>query len=88
MTKVKFDFKKFAIKPILASIIMSIVSYATYYLLNMALPSRIATIIALTVAVITYFIAVMILKIFSEEEIKDLPKGENIHKMLVKLKIY
>lgn len=88
MTKVKFDFKKFAIKPILASIIMSIVSYATYYLLNMALPSRIATIIALTVAVITYFIAVIILKIFSEEEIKDLPKGENIHKMLVKLKIY
>lgn len=88
MTKIKFEFNKFAIKPVLASIIMSVISYGIYYLLDFIIPHRIAIITGLLVAVIAYVVAVIALKIFTEEEIKDLPKGDKIHKILTKVKIY
>ena len=88
MTKVKFAFKKFLLKPVLASVIMSIVSYATYYLLGMIISPKIATLIGLAVAVITYFISIIVLRIFSAEEIKDMPRGEKIYNTLVKFKMY
>ncbi len=88
MTKIKFDFNKFAIKPVLASAIMSAISYGIYYLLDFILPHKIAIMVGLVSAIIAYVVAVLALKIFSEEEIKDLPKGDKIHKVLVKLKIY
>lgn len=88
MTKIKFDFNKFAIKPILASVIMSVISYGIYYLLDFIIPHKIAIMIGLVIAVIAYVVAVLALKIFSEEEIKDLPKGDKIHKLLTKFKIY
>lgn len=88
MTKIKFDFNKFAIKPILASVIMSVISYGIYYLLDFIIPHKIAIMIGLVIAVIAYVVAVLALKIFSEEEIKDLPEGDKIHKLLTKFKIY
>ena len=88
MTKIKFEFKKYVMKPVLASVIMSIVSYATYYLLKIVISDNLATIIGLLIAVITYCIALIALKIFSQEEIKDMPKGDKIYSGLVKLKIY
>lgn len=88
MTKIKFDFNKFAIKPVLASVIMSVISYGIYYLLDFIIPHKIAIMIGLVTAVIAYVVAVLALKIFSEEEIMDLPKGNKIHKLLTKFKIY
>ncbi len=88
MTKIKFDFNKFAVKPVLASVIMSVISYGIYYLLDFVIPHKIAIIAGLLIAVIAYVVAVIALKVFSEEEIKDLPKGDKIHKALVKLKVY
>ena len=88
ITKVKFNFNKFVVKPVLASIIMSVISYLIYFLLKLMIPAKIATMIALMVAMIVYSLAVIVLRIFSEDEIKDLPKGDKIHKLLVNLKIY
>lgn len=88
MTKIKFDFNKFAIKPVLASVIMSVISYGIYYLLDFVIPHKIAIMIGLVIAVIAYVVAVIALKVFSEEEIKDLPKGDKIHKLLTKLRVY
>ena len=67
---------------------MSAISYGIYYLLDFILPHKIAIMVGLVSAIIAYVVAVLALKIFSEEEIKDLPKGDKIHKVLVKLKIY
>ena len=88
MVKIKFEIKKFIIKPVLASVIMSVVSYGVYHLLQMLISSKIATLIGLGIAVIVYFIAIIALRIFSTEEIKDMPKGEKIYSTLVKLKMY
>ena len=47
-----------------------------------------ATILAIAVAVIIYVLAVIVLRIFSKEEVKEMPYGDKICKVLEKLRIY
>ena len=85
---IKFSFNKMVIKPLIASLIMAVVSYGAYILLNSIIAPKMATIIALLIAVIVYVIAVFILKIFNEEDILMLPAGDKIYSILLKLGIY
>lgn len=86
--KFKLPFIKFVVKPIIASIIMGICSYFIYFVLKGIFIERMATIIAILVAVIIYVLAVVVLKIFTKEEILALPAGGKIIKILEKIKIY
>ena len=86
--KLDLTLSKFVVKPILATTIMSIISYFIYFVLSGIIVERLATIIAITLAVIIYVICIAILRIFTKEEIKMLPSGEKILKILEKLKIY
>ena len=47
-----------------------------------------ATIIAIIVAIIIYGLAIVALKIFSKEEIMEIPAGDKIYKILKKVGIY
>lgn len=76
---------KFVIKPILATIMMSICSYYLYTVLYGITTQSLATIISIGIAVIIYLIAVIVLQVLTKEEIYMLPKGEKIYKGLVKL---
>lgn len=49
---------------------------------------KLATIIAIVIAVIIYALAIIALKVFTKEEIQMMPAGEKIWKVLEKLKIY
>ena len=84
---VKLNFSLFglAVKPIIATILMSVISYAVYMAVRIFLPIRIATIIAIIVAVIVFVAALLILKVFSKDEIEMLPKGEKVYAVLKKL---
>ena len=87
--KLQFKLHRLMIRPVLATIIMMIFSYASYlFIMNLASSIRLATIIAIVVAIIVYAISVILLKIFSKSDILMLPKGEKIYNFLVKLKIY
>ena len=86
--KLDLTFSKLVLKPALATIIMAICSYFVYYLLNGIIFERLATIIAILVAVIIYVISVIKLKIFTKEEIKMLPFGEKINLFFEKNKLY
>lgn len=86
--KLNLTFSKLVIKPIIATFIMGICSYYIYILLSGIIVERLATIVAILVAVIIYILAVLVLKVFSEEEILTLPMGNKIHKILKKIKIY
>jgi len=86
--KFKLPFTKFVVKPIIASVIMGICSYFTYFVLEGIIIERMATIIAIVVAVIIYVLAVIVLKIFTKEEFLALPAGDKVIKILEKLKIY
>ena len=87
--KLQFKLHRLMIRPVLATIIMMIFSYPSYlFIMNLASSIRLATIIAIVVAIIVYAISVILLKIFSKSDILMLPKGEKIYNFLVKLKIY
>lgn len=86
--KIDLTFSKFIIKPVFASLIMAICSYAAYLLFNSLHPGRIATIIGIITAIIIYILAVIALKVFTKEEILMIPYGGKIYKILEKLGIY
>ena len=96
--KVNFSCVKCIIKPIIATIIMVICSWFVYINLGNSIPNtimtinlnaqRIVTILSLTTAIVIYGICIIILKVFTKEEICMLPCGEKIYKMFYKLKIY
>lgn len=85
---IKFKFSKFLGKPILATIMMAICSYATYILLIKFVPIKIATVVALAMAVIVYSLALVVLKLFTKEEIHMIPFGQKIYRILEKTGIY
>lgn len=86
--KLNLTFSKFVIKPFIATAIMGVCSYFVYFNLKGIIIERMATIIAILVAVIIYALAVVILKIFTKEEFKMMPAGDKIVKVLEKIKIY
>ena len=86
--KLDLTFSKFVIKPILAVIIMGICSYFSYLTLSGIIAEKLATIIAIVIAVIIYALAIVALKVFAKEEIKMMPGGDKICKVLEKLKVY
>mgnify|MGYP003308259359 CR=1 FL=1 len=68
---------------------MAIISYFAYMMsLSIIKIENICTILGIIIAVIVYAISVIILKIYTEEDILMLPKGEKILKILKKVKIY
>lgn len=86
--KLNLTFSKFVIKPILAVMIMGICSYFSYLTLLGIIPQKLATIIAITIAIIIYALAIIALKVFSKEELQMMPGGNKIWKVLKKLKVY
>lgn len=86
---IQFKFSKYVIKPIIATFIMSICSYAIYIvLLNVSNSLKIAAVIAILLAIVIYVLAVVVLKIFTKEEIYMIPYGQKMYKILVKMGIY
>ena len=86
--KLDLTFSKFIVKPILATIIMSICSYGVYVLLENQNIGKIATIISILIAIIIYTLTIVMLKIFTKEELLMLPYGNKIIDTLEKIKIY
>lgn len=78
--KLNINFKKFVIKPIISTIIMITGSYITYIVLIGIISQRLATIIALIFSVTIYIIAIIILKVFSREDVKMMPYINNFLK--------
>lgn len=86
--KLNLGFSKFVVKPIFATLIMGICSYFIYLNIFGIIGGKLATIIAIGVAVIIYVLAIIALKVFTKEEIQMLPQGNKIVKILEKIKIY
>lgn len=86
--KLNINIVKCIIKPIIATIIMCICSYFFFIVLNSVIAEKIATLIALALAVIIYVLAIIALKILEKEEISMIPYGNKMLKVLEKLGIY
>lgn len=86
--KLELNFKKFILKPVIATFAMCICSYYLYTILLGIISAKIATIIALLFAVIIYIVMVVVLKVFTQEEILMIPYGQKINKILKTVGIY
>lgn len=78
--RIKFEFTKFILKPIIATFIMAILSFETYKVLKSIINPNIAIILTIIFAVIVYIISIYITKIFSKEELEMLPIGKIFYK--------
>ena len=86
--KLQLNFIKMIIKPIFISALMIVTSKTIYGYLICIVSNNIATIISLICAIIIYVLLVIILKIFTENEILMFPYGEKLYRILKKCKIY
>lgn len=86
--KLDLPFKKFVLKPAIATSIMGVCSYTLYIIINGIISVKLATIISILFAIIVYLLAILALRIYNKDDIYMLPKGEKIYKILEKLKIY
>ena len=86
--RLDLKFSKFIIKPIIATLMMSVCTLSTYFIFSGIILEILATIISLIISVIIYVILIFILRIFTKEDIMMLPNGEKLYKVLIKCKIY
>ena len=85
--KFEFNISKFIVKPIVAVIFMSVISYTIFIKMNSIISSKITTIIAIIVAGATYVISVFALRIFNKNElgmVQILKKQVKMNKILKK----
>lgn len=86
---IKIDMNvKTILKPIIATIMMAICLIFTYNCLLSIISYKLCIILSLIVAVVTYVLLILILRVFSKDEIKMLPCGDKIYGVLKLLRIY
>lgn len=83
-SKVVPDFFGTTVKPLIGSVFSSATAFFINMWLNNIIPQRISTIISVFAAIVVYFIVLLLMKTFTSTEIKFLPKGEKIAKVLEK----
>jgi stage V sporulation protein B len=84
---IRFVFIKNFIKPLIATLLGSVVTIGVYYIVNMKFSSAIATCISIAATVLAYFVLLFLLKTFQKSDIIILPKGEKIYKFLSRHKL-
>jgi len=84
----KQEFKKTFLIPALASGIMGVIAYGAYSLFYMIIKSNLVCVIfAIVLAVIVYFVTMLLLKGLSEDEIRKFPKGHLLVKIAKRFKL-
>lgn len=85
--KIEFGIKNI-IKPLIATAMTTIVIIFCYNEFLSIFSEKLCIIITITISAIVYVILLLILRVFSENEIMLIPNGKKIYNILKKLKIY
>lgn len=84
--KVKPNMKDLFLKPIIATLGMSIVVFSTYnILIYINIGNTIATITTLILAIISYIVFIAYVKVLNKDEVMQLPYGNKIWNVLRKI---
>ena len=86
-TGTKFDLKISVWKPLLSGIVMSIIVLIIYYPLHGTIGNSLATLLAVGAGAAVYGVMLLKTRAIETEEIKLLPKGEKLEKLLRKFKL-
>ena len=79
------EMEKTFVKPLLAAVIMGVVTYAVHLVLDLLIGGRIPTILSILAAVAVYAVSILKLGALSPEDIRDLPQGRKILRICRKL---
>jgi len=79
------SFRKVLLRPLIASALCGAAAGGSFLLMEALLPQKIATILAIGLAVVVYVVALFLLRGFEKEDVLMLPKGELILRLLQKL---
>lgn len=86
-TKIKFNIGEVFIRPFISAAGMAVIAKVSHILFYSLIGDKLATIIAIFMGIITYFLLLMRTGSLTYEDFKLLPKGEKMAKTLVKLKL-
>lgn len=81
-TKIVPNFMSILIKPLLAALVCGVGAFVSYSLLDNFMSGKIATILAVVVAIIVYIICLFLFKAIQKDDILQMPKGEKIVSLL------
>lgn len=85
--RIKLDYAKTFLKPIVASLVMSGVVFAVYKLFMMFAGNTISTVVAIFVGILVYVVAILIIGTFNEQDFNSIPQGDKLLKIFKKLKL-
>ena len=86
-TRMKIDFMKCFIKPILASVFMGVAVLLVDKGLNLVVDNRVATVLSILVGVIIYGIIVLLLRVVDREDLDGFPKAEKLINVLERFRL-
>ena len=86
-TNIGFRYRQDVGKPLVCGLIMVIAVLACYFGISLIIESRLITLLAVVAGAVVYVVALIKLKVISHDEIKALPKGDLIEKILIKVKL-
>lgn len=75
------------VKPLIASAVMGVATFGVHKFFDFLIGGRIATILAMLIAVAVYGAGVLLLGVLSEEELRMMPKGTMIVRFCKKLRL-
>ena len=84
---IKIEYSRQIVKPIISTLIMALIVYVSYYLLSMVFGNTISTLGSIIIGALSYFIVILKLKTFTENDISLLPMGNKIYSILNKIKL-
>ncbi len=84
---VRFSVAQATVKPLVSGVACAVTAFLASSLFQKFLPYKLSTIVAIICGGIIYIIFLLLLRAFSENEIKLLPKGEKLSKILAKMNL-
>lgn len=84
-TRTKFNVGLTFVKPIAASLVMAAAVFVSYKGLTLITGNSIATLAAVLVGVVVYGVIIVAIKGITQEEVKLLPKGQKLAKIIAKI---
>ncbi len=85
--KVKLEYVKSFLKPIIASAIMGGLVFGSYKCLDLVCSGAIATVISIFIGVVVYAALILLFRAISAEDLKTMPFGSKLEKVLTRLKL-
>ena len=84
LVKFKPNFAATYLRPVISSLIMGVAVFGVYKIAEPFIGNFIGVVASIGVGVIVYFVAMLVSKGITEDDVKGLPKGEKIAKILFK----